>query len=148
LFWALGFGAERMYPLRVACKGCPPAILHETDVASVERKMPGTDIDTPHIKGWAWPELDLVEPAAGGAPRAQRDALKLLATLIQHTDSKPEQQRLICRSRDAEAEVETKAREKKAKEAERRTVKKEKKNGQEANELQKSEEPCADTLMM
>jgi hypothetical protein len=39
LFWALGFGAERMHPVRVDCKGCPPPILHDTDVASVERKL-------------------------------------------------------------------------------------------------------------
>jgi hypothetical protein len=38
----------------------------------------------------------LVDPEAGGAPRAQRDALKLLAVLVQHTDSKPEQQHLLC----------------------------------------------------
>jgi hypothetical protein len=47
-------------------------------------------------EGWAWPELDLVDEASGGAPRSQRDALKLLAALIQHTDSKAEQQRILC----------------------------------------------------
>ena len=109
LFWALGFGAERMYPVRVLCKGCPPAIVHDTDIASIERKMPGVDIETRRIKGWAWPELDLVEPAAGGAPRAHRDALKLLATLVQHTDSKPEQQRLICLPTRRDHDGETKA---------------------------------------
>src|SRR5262249_14781572 len=31
-----------------------------------------------------------------GAPLAQRDALKLLAVFMQHTDSKPQQQRLLC----------------------------------------------------
>jgi hypothetical protein len=49
--------------------------------------------------GWAWPELALVDEAQGGAPRAQRDALTLLAVFMQHTDSKPEQQRLLCLSR-------------------------------------------------
>lgn len=95
LFWALGFYAERMYPVRVVCRGCPPKI-QGTEMASVERKFPGKDIETKKIIGWAWPELDLVNPAAGGAPRAQRDALKLLAVFIQHTDSKPEQQRIVC----------------------------------------------------
>ena len=33
---------------------------------------------------------------AGGAPRAQLDAFKLLAVFIQHTDSKAEQQSIIC----------------------------------------------------
>src|SRR5437667_7088167 len=95
LFWALGFYAERMYPVRVVCRGCPSDI-SDTAFASIQRKMPGRDLDTPEVMGWAWPELDLVDPAAGGAPRAQRDALTLLAVFIQHTDSKPEQQRLIC----------------------------------------------------
>jgi hypothetical protein len=26
LLWALGFGADRMYPVRVVCRGCPDAI--------------------------------------------------------------------------------------------------------------------------
>ena len=95
LFWALGFYSERMYPVRVVCTGCPPKITG-TEMASVERKMSGKDIENKKHVGWAWPELDLVDPAAGGAPLGQRDALKLLAVFIQHTDSKAEQQRLIC----------------------------------------------------
>ena len=33
---------------------------------------------------------------AGGAPKAQRDALKLLAVFIQHSDNKVQQERLLC----------------------------------------------------
>lgn len=99
LFWALGFGAEREYPVRVVCRGCPKK--YDTEVAEIERKMPGREIETSDGSGWAWPELSLVDPAAGGAPRAHRDALTLLAVLIQHTDSKPEQQRLICLDKHA-----------------------------------------------
>jgi hypothetical protein len=33
---------------------------------------------------------------------AQRDALKLLAVFMQHSDSKPEQQRIVCRGRSAQ----------------------------------------------
>ena len=95
LLWALGFYAERMYPVRVVCRGCP-ATIQGTELASIQRKLPGKDIETKKNVGWSWSELDLVEPALGGATQAQRDALKLLAVLIQHTDSKPEQQRLIC----------------------------------------------------
>lgn len=95
LFWALGFGADHMYPVRVVCRGCPSNI-QGTDVASIQRKMPGKEIETATDSGWAWAALDLVDPITDGAPRAERDALKLLAVFIQHTDSKPEQQRLIC----------------------------------------------------
>ena len=38
----------------------------------------------------------MVDPKRGGAPRAHRDALTLLAVLLQHTDSKRPQQRIVC----------------------------------------------------
>ena len=105
LFWALGFAADRMYPVRVVCRRCPDVLhgrptaelgTYEFDTATIERKFPGHEVVLPDRSGWTWPELDLIDEAAGGAPRAQRDALKLLAALVQHTDSKSEQQRLIC----------------------------------------------------
>jgi hypothetical protein len=107
LLWALGFGADHMYPVRIECRGCPPnfrgprqhgrpPVLIES--AAIERKMPGRAIETHEESGWAWPELEAVDERAGGAPRAQLDALRLLAAFIQHTDSKPEQQRLMCLS--------------------------------------------------
>ena len=37
-----------------------------------------------------------MDQTSGGAPLAHRDALKLLAAMIQHTDNKPQQQRLVC----------------------------------------------------
>jgi hypothetical protein len=107
LLWALGFGADRMYPVRVICHGCPSGLggAHQEpgngtlfEYAAIERKMAGKEMDTAHITGWAWPELDLVDPKEGGASRAERDALKLVAVIIQHTDSKAEQQRLVCLS--------------------------------------------------
>jgi membrane-associated phospholipid phosphatase len=103
LLWALGFGADVMYPVRVVCRGCPdfvtgrPAGPRErlVDPAVIERKMPARDISGTS-DAWSWPELDLIREGAGGAPVAHRDALKLLAAFLQHTDSKPEQQRLVC----------------------------------------------------
>jgi hypothetical protein len=109
LLWALGFGADRMYPVRVICRGCPArlagtpgAATGETifDPAAAERKASGKTIETRKDEGWTWNELDLVDEAAGGAPRAQRDALKLLAVLIQHADNKAQQQRLSCLDKD------------------------------------------------
>ena len=49
--------------------------------------------------GWAWVELNSVDQTRGGAPLAHRDALKLLAVFMQHTDTKPGQQRLLCLDR-------------------------------------------------
>jgi hypothetical protein len=102
LLWALGFGADRMYPARVICHNCP-RILGGTvrengdsifDPASIERKLPAHDF--PGNRQWSWSDLEKVSEEAGGAPRAHRDALTLLAVFLQHTDSKPEQQRLVC----------------------------------------------------
>jgi len=105
LLWALGFAADRVYPVRVLCRGCSPDPWTKRepapgeqlfDPAAIERKPEGREMKTAVGSGWAWPELDLVDETEGGAPAAQRDALKLLAAFMQHTDSKPEQQRLLC----------------------------------------------------
>src|SRR5262249_36734368 len=115
LLWALGFPADHMYPVRVICRSCPSHLggipvrardTYEVDTASVERKVGGHEVSLATREGWTWPELDLIDENAGGAPVAHRDALKLLAAMIQHTDSKSEQQRLLCghaeRSSDGE----------------------------------------------
>ena len=106
LFWALGFGADGVYPVEVTCRGCPvdPWLWRTTlrqkartySSATIERKFEGEAIASKSAAGWDWGELDLVDSAAGGAPLAHRDALKLLAVLVQHGDNKPSQQRLVC----------------------------------------------------
>ena len=102
LLWALGFGADPMYPVRVICRRCPATLAGMArdnnewvfDPATVERKLPGREF--PGEEGWAWNELETVNPEVGGAPKAHRDALKLLAVFLQHTDTKAQQQRLLC----------------------------------------------------
>jgi len=104
LLWALGFMADRMYPVNVICRHCPvefggierPDRESRFDPAVIERKAEGREWPSDDKSGWSWDELDSVDPELGGAPKAQRDALKLLAVFIQHTDSKPEQQRILC----------------------------------------------------
>jgi hypothetical protein len=103
LLWALGFPADRMYPVNVICKGCPEEFLgivrangeSRFDPAVIERKIDGKEWGE---KGWSWKELDVID-GERAAPRAHRDALKLLAVFIQHSDSKPEQQRIVCESK-------------------------------------------------
>ena len=102
LLWALGFGADRMYPVRVICRGCPQEFAGIArandewlfDPAIIERKMPGAEF--PDDSSWSCEELALLDGESGGAPRAHVDALKLLAVFLQHTDTKPQQQRLMC----------------------------------------------------
>jgi hypothetical protein len=107
LLWALGFGANRMYPVRVVCRGCPedpftgraPADASKSvvfDPATIDVKADGKTIETHPDQGWSWKELDLVDDTQGGAPRAQRDALTLLAVLMQHSSNKAINQRILC----------------------------------------------------
>jgi hypothetical protein len=101
LFWALGFPADWMYPVRVECRGCPadpwqggeyePASTQLFAPAVVERLFPGETIEEYEDQGWSWAELN-----DSGAPRAELDALRLLAAFVQHRDSKPSNQRLVC----------------------------------------------------
>jgi hypothetical protein len=53
-------------------------------------------METRRDSGWKWSELDLIGSDAGPEARARRDALKLLAAFVQHTDSKAENQVLLC----------------------------------------------------
>lgn len=104
LLWALGFGADAMYPVNVICHGCPqplggierPNGEYRFDPAVVERKMAGEEWPQKDAGGWSWKELADITPARRGAPRAHRDALTLLAVFMQHSDSKPQQQRILC----------------------------------------------------
>jgi hypothetical protein len=105
LFWALGFAATRTYPVRVRCHGCPRdpwagpekgGDVVEFDPATTERRFPGRAMETRGDSGWKWSELDSIGREAGRGARAQRDALKLLAAFLQHSDSKAANQVLLC----------------------------------------------------
>lgn len=105
LFWALGFAADEMYPVRVRCRNCPkdpkedPKSVSGTtvfDPAAIERKLPGRPMETKTDSGWKWSEIEEIGADAPSGARAHRDALKLLAAFVQHTDSKDSNQRLLC----------------------------------------------------
>jgi hypothetical protein len=122
LLGALGFAADRMYVVRrVHCLGCPAfpfqslKCLDDTgfdtacfagpidyshavnfDPAVIERRYGGTKIEATEDQGWAWFELDRIDPAHGGSSRAEVDALRLMAVLLAHWDNKSENQRLVC----------------------------------------------------
>lgn len=119
LLSALGFAADevRIVP-RLRCYGCPryPFFTMQllwltsstrllsphgykdayTDFewVAVERKFPAPLIETDQHRGWAWFEL-----AESEAPRADVDALRLLAVFLAHWDNKSENQRLVCLDR-------------------------------------------------
>jgi hypothetical protein len=120
LLTALGFGADRMYLVpRVRCYGCvrtpfytnwvldkvqarqlvtssvPEDRYTDFEWAAVERRFDGLTIDGETNRGWAWFELDAIDPSLG-ASRAERDALRLTAILLAHWDNKAVNQRLVC----------------------------------------------------
>jgi len=65
------------------------------DPATIERPLRGTEIASAQ-EGWSWQELDSIDSSVGGAPRSHVDAFKLLAAFVQHTDTKPDNQTLVC----------------------------------------------------
>jgi hypothetical protein len=121
LLGAIGFPADRMYVVdRVRCFGCPPdpfaglqcvnegtpietcfpnldyAGHQDFESAVIERPLEGRRIETQKERGWDWKELTKIDAAAGGAPRAHVDALRLMAVVLNHWDNKAKNQRLLC----------------------------------------------------
>jgi hypothetical protein len=112
LLWALGFYADENYPVKLKCMGCPATDPSQPSAeqarrerifedAIIERNFPGEIGEYPD-QGWDWKELDEIQ--LEGATKEEIDALKLLAVFMQHTDSKREQQRLGCYSKDIHQE--------------------------------------------
>jgi hypothetical protein len=123
LLSALGFGADQVTLVeRVRCYGCPLDPFRTTKVVdtthaqtqyersinyqrftdfdwvAVEERLASRPIEAEGHEGWGFFELDLVNSAIGGAPRAHVDALRLLAVFLAHWDNKAENQRLVCLS--------------------------------------------------
>ena len=122
LLTALGFGADQMFIVsKVHCAGCPMfpfqalrcfarvgahsacfpggisyARVIDFDWAVLERKLPGTVIESFDGQGWAWFELESIDSSRGGSTRAQLDAFRLMAVFLAHWDNKSPNQRLIC----------------------------------------------------
>jgi len=124
IFWALGFYADRMIPAHVTCRGCPeqpfewvshkkrrpvddrgflkslPRRAHvgtyRFEIAAIEEEVDGLTIEREDHQGWDWELLDRVDPARGGATRAETDALKLLNAFVQNADNKAAQNTLAC----------------------------------------------------
>jgi hypothetical protein len=121
LLRTLGFGADNITLVRrLRCYGCPEEpfstvraveviraepllerVIDDDDYedfewVALERKFDAAPIETEHLEGWSFFELDTVDEQRGGAPRAHIDALRLVAVLLAHWDNKSENQRLVC----------------------------------------------------
>jgi hypothetical protein len=103
LFWALGFGADRVYPVdELHCFGC-------TMDPFTDRRIDPTTLTSPRVfehvaaerkfskryigRGWTFEEL---MTTATKQNRIERDALRLLSVFVQHADNKAENQDLAC----------------------------------------------------
>ncbi len=107
LLWAIGVATDADYPVRIRCHHCPadpwisyrdfPTVdpsareVREIDDAALQRLFAGAVLQEHPDQGWSLDELDSLL-----APRAQVDALRLLAAFIAYGDDKPENQRLVC----------------------------------------------------
>jgi hypothetical protein len=129
LFWALGFHADRMLPVRVTCRNCPrhPWLYVDAsknkhrldekgfirplppeaevgtytfDPAALEEKIDAEPIEEWKDQGWSWKSLKLVDTSLGGATNAEIDALKLLNAFVQNSDNKAKQNSLVCPRKD------------------------------------------------
>jgi hypothetical protein len=110
LFWALGFFAERMYSVKIVCANCPedpfkadakaPRGTRTFETATLQNRLPGEELSETEGEGWRLKDLDAVDPARGGASKAEVDALKLLIVLVHHGDNTANQQRLLCAPED------------------------------------------------
>jgi hypothetical protein len=121
LLHALGFGADRVSRVDVVrCYGCPIQPFHTRALiemlnlqgyvdkridysshrdfkkVSVERNLDGEAIEVGSERGWGFYELKKIDPARGGATRAEVDALRLMAIFLHHWDNKSSNQRLTC----------------------------------------------------
>ena len=126
LLHAFGFGADRVSRVEtVRCYGCPIQPFHTRALlellhldgyadkridyssyrdfhkVSVERNLDGEAIEAGNERGWAFYELDKIDPARGGSPRAEVDALRLMAMFLHHWDNKSSNQRLTCANANA-----------------------------------------------
>ena len=63
---------------------------------AVERKLEGRTIKTEDVTGWGFDELDEVQADRPDPARAERDALRLLAVLLNNWDNRADNQRLAC----------------------------------------------------
>jgi hypothetical protein len=105
LLWALGFGADAAYPVRVVCRGCSDDPWNKRDKIEGSQVFDIATIEAaPHDAGrpagWAWREPDTPDELRG-PPRAARCA-PAACRAQQHTDNKSEQQSLDCLPRGLE----------------------------------------------
>jgi hypothetical protein len=121
LLHALGFGADSVSRVEaVRCFGCPFQPFHSHALlemlnldgyadkhvdyssyrdfknVSVERNFDGEAIEVGKERGWGFHELGKIDPARGGATRAQVDPQRLKAIILHPWDNKSSNQRLTC----------------------------------------------------
>lgn len=121
LFWALGFGADRMFfVLNTRCYGCSTDPFHNREIdpssletprtfspTAIERKLKGDNILRPVLhngkpvvsEGWGYAEMNSTfsaDPVVAHDQKIKREALTLLSIFVNHLDNRKVNQRLAC----------------------------------------------------
>jgi len=108
LLWALGFYSDAMYPARVHCEGCKPdpyakrqdepdpGSRHSFFPASVERKIPGKEVELRSDQGWSLKELRGVYDRGSLNRKVEIEAFLVALNLIGLHNALPFQNRLTC----------------------------------------------------
>jgi hypothetical protein len=68
----------------------------ELGPVAIERRLEGRTLETRKVEGWGFDELDKRQLGRRPPTRAERDALRLVAVLLDHWDNRPDNQRLLC----------------------------------------------------
>jgi hypothetical protein len=91
---------ERIYGERTATGGLKVRIDYGQYVdfapVAIERKWDGKAIETARADGWGFDELDEIQGDRRSGARAERDALRLVAVLLNNWDTRANNQRLVC----------------------------------------------------
>ena len=81
---------------RSACRARTRSRSSRSRTRVIERPIKGDKIEGSKDQGWAWYELDTIDPRPADRRRAEVDALRLMAILLAHWDNKGPNQKLIC----------------------------------------------------
>lgn len=107
IFWALGIYHDSMYPVQVKCLGCSENPHKESqkyaveDIqnffpTSVERKLPGKEIELKNNQGWSKNELEKKYQSSSESAKIEIEAFVLATNLFNYHNPLWFQNRIMC----------------------------------------------------
>ena len=107
VFWSLGLYHDSMYPVQVKCLGCsvnphkdsqkyPVAGIQKFFPASLERKLPGKEIEVKNDQGWGMGELEKKYERSENSAKIEIEAFFLATNLFNYHNPLWFQNRITC----------------------------------------------------